>query len=208
MTAKTRGNTRGNTRERILDAAEALIMQTGFAGTSIDAVIAEVGITKGAFFYHFKSKAELARSLVDRYQVADAAILERFLATSAKLSSDPVQRLLVFIALCVEFAEEMDDPTPGCLFGSFCYESGQFGDEVHAILDKAIFSWRQEVAQLVRDAAAVTAPVRPVDPETLADLVTVVFEGAFVVARTVREPGVFAAQLTHLRNYFELLWGR
>ena len=171
-------------------------------------MIGAVGITKGAFFYHFKTKSDMARALVDRYQVADAAILERFLATSAKLSSDPVQRLLVFTALCVEMAEQMEDPTPGCLFGSFCYESGQFGDDVLAILDEAILSWRRAVAELVREAVAAEAPVREVAPESLADLVTVIFEGAFVVARTLREPGVFADQLRHLRTYVELLWGR
>jgi TetR/AcrR family transcriptional repressor of nem operon len=201
-------STRGNTRARILDAAEHLIMRDGFAGTSIDAVIGRVGVTKGAFFYHFKSKAEMARALVVRNQASDAATLERFLAKSSSLSSDPVQRLLVFTALCVEMAEQTEDPTPGCLFGSFCYESGQFDEDVLAILDEAVLLWRREVSRLISDAIAAEPPVRAVDVESLADMVTVVYEGAFVVARTLGERGVFAAQLRHLRTYFELLWGR
>ncbi len=55
------------TKTRILDAAEALIMGHGLAGTSIDMVLEKAGITKGAFFYHFKTKSDLARSLVQRY---------------------------------------------------------------------------------------------------------------------------------------------
>ena len=43
-----------NTRERILQAADALIMESGFAGTSIDDILKSAGLTKGAFFHYFK----------------------------------------------------------------------------------------------------------------------------------------------------------
>src|SRR5215217_1601321 len=52
---------RGDTRERILELAEAAVLAKGFAATSIDELIAAVGITKSGFFYHFKDKGELAR---------------------------------------------------------------------------------------------------------------------------------------------------
>jgi hypothetical protein len=39
----------------------------GFAATSIEEVIAAVGITKSGFFYHFKDKNELAKALLVRY---------------------------------------------------------------------------------------------------------------------------------------------
>ena len=51
------------TRERILDVAEASVLEKGFAATSIEEVIAAVGITKSGFFYHFKDKNELAKAL-------------------------------------------------------------------------------------------------------------------------------------------------
>ena len=49
------------TRERILDVAEAAVLEKGFAATSIEEVIAAVGITKSGFFYHFRDKNELAQ---------------------------------------------------------------------------------------------------------------------------------------------------
>ena len=45
-----------------------------------------------------------------------------------------------------------------------------------------------------------------VDLEALADQLLVVFEGAFVVARTLGEPDVMAAQLRQYRTYLELLF--
>jgi AcrR family transcriptional regulator len=52
---------RGNTRERILEVAETAVLEKGFAATSIEELIAAVGITKGGFFYHFRDKGELAK---------------------------------------------------------------------------------------------------------------------------------------------------
>ena len=57
-----------DTRERILDVAEASVLDKGFAATSIEEVIAAVGITKSGFFYHFRDKNELAKALLVRRQ--------------------------------------------------------------------------------------------------------------------------------------------
>ena len=43
-------------REQILDVAGVNVIQKGFAATSIEEIIAEVGITKSGFFYHFSDK--------------------------------------------------------------------------------------------------------------------------------------------------------
>jgi TetR/AcrR family transcriptional repressor of nem operon len=64
------------TKERILAAAQRLVIDHGFAATSLDQVIAASGTSKGAFFHHFTSKLDLARSLVDRYAAADLAHLD------------------------------------------------------------------------------------------------------------------------------------
>jgi hypothetical protein len=45
-----------------------------------------------------------------------------------------------------------------------------------------------------------------VDVDSLADQITVLFEGSFVLARTFEGRGVFAAQLRHYRSYLQLLF--
>jgi len=71
---KDRGET---TRESILDAAKTLVMSKGFSGTSIDDVLKLTGKTKGAFFHHFKGKADLACQLVKRYALNDLKMFPR-----------------------------------------------------------------------------------------------------------------------------------
>ena len=56
-----------NTKDRILDAAERLFAELGFAGTSLRSIIKEAGVNLAAVHYHFGSKDALLRVLVDRY---------------------------------------------------------------------------------------------------------------------------------------------
>ncbi|MDR2390731.1 MAG: TetR/AcrR family transcriptional regulator [Planctomycetota bacterium] len=55
-------------REAILDAAEAVIAGHGLIGTTIDAVAAGAGVSKGGIFYHFASKREMLLRLIDRHE--------------------------------------------------------------------------------------------------------------------------------------------
>ena len=50
---------RVNAKQKLLDAAFALIRERGFSATTVDALCERAGVTKGAFFHHFKSKDEL-----------------------------------------------------------------------------------------------------------------------------------------------------
>ncbi len=195
-----------DTRTRILDAAEHLVLAQGYVATPIDQIIEAVGVTKGAFFYHFPSKGALARALIERYAQAEQDLLTALLARADALGRDPVQRLLIFVGLFIELAEATDAPSPGCLFASYCYESGQFDPETMGVVQASILAWRAALAAKIRAAAAARAPSAEVEPESLADMFTGVIEGAFIISRTLKDPRVFAQQLRHYRQYLELLF--
>lgn len=59
------GNDREDTRRLLLDAAAKLISQRGYRGAAVNAVIAQAGLSKGAFYWHFKSKDDLLFALLD-----------------------------------------------------------------------------------------------------------------------------------------------
>lgn len=194
------------TRVRLLDAAEALILEHGFAATPVDAIIERAGLTKGAFFHHFPAKTELARALVERYAAADAAHLEEYLARAERLARDPVQQVLVFVGLFEEAMEELDAPSPGCLFASYCYEAGIFDAETHAVIRRAILHWRERLGAKLRAAAAQQPPRVEVDLDALTDMMFVIFEGAFVLSRTMDDRRAVGAQLRLYRTTLELLF--
>ena len=58
--------TSSNSREKILDVAEALFASRGFAGVGLSAVADQVGLKKSSLFHHFPSKAVLYAEVLGR----------------------------------------------------------------------------------------------------------------------------------------------
>lgn len=58
---------RPNSRQAILDAAEALASEIGANHMSLDAVAAKAGISKGGLLYQFPSKVALLKGMIERY---------------------------------------------------------------------------------------------------------------------------------------------
>ena len=61
-------------RDKILDATERVILRYGPQGVSVDAVLAESGVSKGGFFHHFPTKAALLAGLLERLSCSVEAI--------------------------------------------------------------------------------------------------------------------------------------
>ena len=62
--ARTAGSAAEETRQRILATASELIVERGYAATSIRDISERLGLTKGALYYHFPSKEDLLYALV------------------------------------------------------------------------------------------------------------------------------------------------
>lgn len=195
-----------NTRERILDAAETLVLEHGFAGTGIQAILGRAELTKGGFFYHFSSKAELARALLQRYANRDLAQLDAMLERVERLTDDPVRRALLFVGLYEDALETTEDPDPGCLFASYCYEAGLLDDETLEIVRRSLLEWRERLGDLLRRAFDARPPRAEVDPDDLADAFTAIVEGGLVLGRALQDRSVVARQLRQYRTYLELLF--
>lgn len=194
------------TREKIIDAAQALVYLHGFAATTIDRVIEGAGITKGAFFYHFKSKAALGRTLIQRYAEHDLAHLDRTMARAEKLSSDPRQQVLIFIGLLQEDFEALPDPIPGCLFTSYLYERAEYPDDVAEIAVRTFEQWRDRVADKIKEAAEIRGFVGHATPQGLASTLLALIEGGFVLAKAQRNVNVLTELLGQFRSQLEELF--
>jgi TetR/AcrR family transcriptional regulator, transcriptional repressor for nem operon len=193
------------TRTRILDAAERLVLDQGFAGTSVDDVISAAGTTKGGFFHHFPSKQELAHALVERYVAADMRLLDDLLARAESESDDPLDQLLRFVSL-QDVTDELAGETPGCLYASFCYEQELVDETTRHLIADAVLAWRTRTRAKLDEVAARYPPRVPVDLDALADQGLAVYEGSFILSRALVEPRLLRSQLEHFRTYLELLF--
>lgn len=184
------------TRKRILDAAERLVIDGGFAATSVDAVIAASRASKGAFFHHFPSKTALAQALVERYAAADRQHLLDAVATVEQATSDPVERVLRFVDLFVETADDLMAEQSSCLYVAVLTERQLAVAGTDAEIRSAIQIWRDGLGRLLRAALPAKSPV---DVDALADHVFVTFEGAFILCRATGDPTHMRRQLATVR---------
>ncbi len=196
------------TREKILETAQRLIMQRGYAGVSIDSIIDSVGITKGAFFYHFKSKAELAKALVKRYRELDDKLFHDRKEQARQQSDDPLESMLIFIDSFETFFAELEQVHAGCLFASYVYEIQQFDTETKDMIRDAFLYWRQELEQWLEEVRKQYPPRLDINTSYLADTFTSTLEGAFVMAKATDDPQAIPQQIRHFRNYIQLLFSQ
>lgn len=194
------------TREKILNAAQGLILARGYVGMTVEHVLDAVGITKGAFFHHFKTKDDLARALLQRYAEFDERIYRETRERAEKLSDDPLQQVLLFIGLFQEMFDALKEPYPGCLFASYIYELQQFDADTRALISGSFTKWRELLKEKFEAVARKYPPRIKVDAASLADAFTVVLEGAFITSKALDDPKVVPEQLRHFRNYVELLF--
>ena len=138
------------TRERILEVANELVLKHGFAATSLEQILQRAGVTKGAFFHHFESKEELATALVDRYLVTEQDLVEATLRRAERLSSDPLQQVLIALGLLEEMFAKLDAPHPGCLVASYLYQNDLMTAETTAKSREAFLVWRHDIAGKLR----------------------------------------------------------
>jgi TetR/AcrR family transcriptional repressor of nem operon len=195
------------TRAKLLDAAEALIFEYGFAGTTVEAIIERAGVTKGAFFHHFPSKTELGHAILERYAAFDTEIKEEVMARAERLSRDPLQQVLLFVGLIEEEMATLSEPFRGCLYASYCYQELLFDARTFELIDGSFRYWRKRLGEKLEEAAKHQPNRGEIDAEGLADMLSVILEGAFILSRTMNEPQLVAKQLELYRRCLELLFG-
>ena len=81
-------------RAELLDRASALFVQHGYDNVSLNDLIADVGVSKGAFYHWFPSKDELISALAERSAREQITALEAALAQSQGTALDRLNALL------------------------------------------------------------------------------------------------------------------
>jgi TetR/AcrR family transcriptional repressor of nem operon len=194
-----------DTRERILAAAQQLVIERGFSATTVDAILDAAGASKGAFFHHFPSKADLGQILVERYARADGELLEHLMGHAEARTDNPAEQLIEFLRAFEAGIEDLSLQQPGCLFVSFIYEQFPGQEATRKLILDDILLWRARILDKLTFATEHHPPALPIDLESLADQVFTTLEGGFILARATDDPLKLRDQLRHLRTYLTLL---
>ena len=192
---------RESAREKILDLAEAAVLQKGFGATSIEELIVGVGISKSGFFYHFPDKGELAKALLLRYIERDRVILDELFARADELNDDPLHGFLVALKLFADMMAAMTEVHPGCMVASVCYQEQLFDREVRELACDAALAWRMRFRERLDAIVAQYPPKMPVDLDDLADMIAVMIDGGITISRVTRDPVLLARQVVLYRAF-------
>jgi TetR/AcrR family transcriptional repressor of nem operon len=171
------------TREKILDIAKSAVLAKGFHATSIDEILAEAGITKSGFFYHFRDKNELARALVRRFRDQVEGALEDTFGRAGELTDDPLQTFLIGLKLFAELVAEDHRDGSGCIIASICYQERLFDREVMASIGDFSRSWSERFRGYLSDIARQYDLTPGVDLDDLCDMLACIIDGAIIMAR-------------------------
>jgi AcrR family transcriptional regulator len=179
MSTKTSTPERRSARERLLAAAEELFYEEGVNTVGIDRVIERAGVAKASLYDCFGSKEELIRSYLVARQESRRARMTEKLARYAT----PRERLLgVFDVMGELFAEPN---FRGCAFMRASAEA-RTGSSLKSVCDDSRAWIRTLFTELAKDAGAA-------DPESLAQQLVLLYDGASVSAQMDCNPDAAAA---------------
>lgn len=188
---------RGDARTRLLEAARDVIRQKGFAATSVDDLCQSAGVTKGAFFHHFKTKDALGVAAANYWAETTSAL---FAGAPYHEPDDPLDRVLSYL----DFRKgiiggETFEYT--CLVGTMTQE---VHDSAPAIRDACAASIFGHAATLEADIEAARAQ-RGIDAdwtaESLARHTQAVLQGGFILAKATGDPDLARESVDHLIRY-------
>jgi TetR/AcrR family transcriptional repressor of nem operon len=193
-------------REHILATARQLVMGKGFAGTAIDDILGAAGVSKGAFFHHFKSKAHLASELVRWHAANDLKMFRTLAAEAEARHDDPYDQLMTFLEEFEAYISNPTEPSRGCMYAVYTYEDNQFDPEVQEFVADVLREWTAIYIRKFQEVLDRYEPAQPVTARQLAEMIVSMIEGGLVLQRAYRNVNVTARQSEHFRSYLKLLF--
>lgn len=190
-----------NPKTKLLNAALRVIRSKGYAGSSVDDICREAGVTKGSFFHHFKGKDDLAISSVEHWTAVTG---ELFATAPFRAIADPRERILAYVDFRSALIRgELPDFT--CLLGTMVQETYSTHPAIRDACDEAILYHARTVAADLEEARRACAPDADWDPLDLALFVQAAIQGAFILAKAGEDPKAATRAIAHVRTYLATL---
>ncbi len=137
------------TKERIFDAAEAIMLEKSFHSVGLNEILKAVQVPKGSFYHHFESKDQFGIEMLRHYVDAATAYKKRMLL-SDELEADPRQRMLTFFESSIAKFMENEGKCP-CLVIKLASEVTDLNDGMRQVLADGYKEWNRITATLIAE---------------------------------------------------------
>ncbi len=190
-----------STRHTILEKAFDIIYTKGYQTTSIDEIIATTKVTKGAFYYHFKTKDEMGLAIINEIvkptmqnafikplQDAENPIKEIYEMTKALLLDNPFLKL--------EY---------GCPAGNLAQEMTPWNVEFGKALSELILEWQQTIENCIKNGKAKGAIRKNVNAQQVAYFIMSGYWGIRNFGKVYNSTDCYHSYLKELKIYLNNL---
>jgi len=190
-------------KDKILSSALDLIMTRGYQVTTVDEIVEHAGVSKGSFYYFYKSKEELGMAaLMAFYQhdmnlVGDGDYVE---------IENPVERALAFLEFIEENAENFWQK--GCLMGRYAMEISKISPEIFKQNQKLFRNVEKSYAEIMGPLCKHFKGKDAPTADDLAKHMMVVIEGGILMAKAHGKPARLSDAVREFRRYINCLLGR
>jgi len=176
------------TRQKILDAAGVLFRQHGFDGIGIEDIMKKAGLTRGGFYAHFASKADLFAKVLEVEPAFNRMLAER----QGGSPTDSLQGALDVLATYLD-PENINYVVSTCPMVSLARDVDKGGAPARDALTNVTL----ELTALLKKAMG-DAPSERLDARALAVFALCV--GGVTIARTAAEPALAQKMLKACEN--------
>lgn len=188
-------------KEKIIAAAFSLIRQKGYSATTVDELCSEAGVTKGAFFHHFKTKEDLAIKAAKHWSKVTSEFFEQ---APYHKHEDPLQRVLGYVDFRRDIIQgEISEFT--CLVGTMIQETFESSPEIRNACFESISLHAKNLENDIAEAKKRYTPNAKWSVPGLALHTQAVIQGAFILVKAGRNPEIAKESIEHLKKYIELL---
>ncbi|WP_262147055.1 TetR/AcrR family transcriptional regulator [Chryseobacterium foetidum] len=189
------------TRLNILRKAFDLIYQKGYQTTSVDEIIATTQVTKGAFYYHFKTKDEMGLAILNELMIPTFKnnFIEPFKNEGNPL--DIIHGMLYYLLI------ESEDLKVeyGCPASNFTQEMAPWNIDFTKALNTLSLDWEKTMIDAIEKAQLDGTVRKDVNAKEIAVFVMSGYWGVRNLGKLENSKSVYLVYLKGLKNYFDSL---
>jgi len=190
-----------NTRLTILQKAFELIYSKGYQTTSIDDIIATIQVTKGAFYYHFKTKDEMGVAIIE--EILKPTMQESFIQPIEN-SENPLDDFYNMISYLL-----LEDPflqvKYGCPVGNLTQEMTPWNNQFSNALLELVNQWKITIEKSVVNAQKSGLIRKDVNGEQVAYFIMSGYWGIRNFGKLQDNNSCYLVYLKEFRNYLNSL---
>jgi TetR/AcrR family transcriptional regulator, transcriptional repressor for nem operon len=186
------------TKERILDAAEGLMLEKSFHSVGLNEILAAVNVPKGSFYHHFGSKEQFGIELLRHYMAQAYEHKQTWLQDRSQFP-DALERMIRYLeAGMAKFLE--NGCRPICLVVKLCGEVATFSDGMREELAGGFKKWDKLAEDTIREGQSQGSIRKELDVSATVMVLSSVWVGAMLRAQVLKNVSPMKQAIAFMRE--------